>query len=382
MITIGKYFILVALAIFSTIPADAQGENPPEPSEVYRTVDALWKEKQFDVIQQYLEELLKKQPNYIPAMIAEIRRLKLDGAQYPEALVMVSKIENAIERDPLSVSPGFYDLFKSYSKRLDDAWLVYRNNGIGKEERKNRFKIESSWRPRLSWKQELLFLSAPYGSIRSEGLQAFNFPDVVTDDLKKLDVKTLQTKTFDLQISDSERQAFAVELARRYTQGDMDDVVEGLSHPTAIIVAPYVVEGFWKIAGDLSDEELLRVFASNPSVFEGVLLWVMAKAPPEHRFRAQKLMDTYAESFFNEGDRAYAKLLKEAMKRQSRADKYGKPNSFDNRGRPLPKGTKPFGRKTNGESIESETTSTWSGILIMIGILIFVLLMMIVKFKR
>lgn len=364
---IGRLIILVIFVITFTIPVEARRNNkPPEPSEVYRTLDKLWKEKQFDVIQQYLDGLLTKWPGYVPAMVAETRRLKLDGAQYPEALVMIAKVEKALDRDPLSVSPGFYDLFKSYSRGANDAWAVYTKHGIGKKERQRRFKIGNTWRAKSSWKQELIFLSVPRAVITSDGFKVFSTSLENDDSFKELDENTLRIKTFDLHISDAERYAMAAELARRSLQDGMEGILAALSHPTSMLVAPYLVEGFWEIAKDMTDEELLKIFNSNTYVLEGMLLWVIAKAPLEQRFRVQNLIDKYAESFMDNDQKKYAEVLKKAVKRQIRANKYGKRNG----GRPLPEEAKVLrGRSSKGKPGESKIGKTEANMLIIVGFL-------------
>lgn len=333
-----RSFMLAACAYSFAIGAKAGEAVPPEPSDVYRTVDKLWKEKQFGLIQQYLDGVRAEWPGYIPAMLAETRRLSLDGGQYPEALIVSAKIMKTIERDPFAVSPGFYDMFHAYSKRQDDAWLSYTSRGIGKEERTRRFKIENNWRPKSSWKQELLFLCAPCASITPDGLKVYDIPIQIDDEIKKLDTKTLRKKTFDLQISDSERYSMAAELARRAEENGMEGMLEAVSHPTVIVVAPYLVDGFWKLAKEMPSEDLLKLITSELSLFDGGMLWIIAQAPPEKRLYAKKLMDEYAKTFLDEDKKKYAKILQTAMERQSGAQKHGK--AFDNGGRPVPEEAK------------------------------------------
>jgi len=330
---------LFALATFFSAAVRAEEKVPAGSSEIYQTIDSLWKDKQFDVIELYLSDILDDWPNYVPAMLAEIKRLQLDGAQYEKSLTEARKIKRVLEDYPLDVNPGFYELFLQNLKRSEEALDLFLNQGIGKKERKQKFQLENNWRPRSSWSQELLFLSAPAASASDWGFHLWRSPPSSAEGFQDLSEQDLQKKAFDLSISDAERLAVSKELAERYIADGLQGIVDALSHPCCFLVAPHLVEEFWDLAQDITDDEILQIFKDNHALMEGSVLWVLAKAPPEQTQRSKMLVEKYAKTVSEKSHKQYADNLISALEKSETAN-----SPVQNGGRPSPPGLPPFGR--------------------------------------
>lgn len=343
---------MLKVSLFFCFTLSAQSKQPPPPDEVYQNVNALWESKEFDLIHQYLDDVLSEHPGYIPAMVAEIGRLKIDGAQYAEASKLAQEIENLILTDPIAASPGFFDLFTSYAGRLRETAGVYSANGFSAEDLRDRVKIEKHWRPNSSWKQELLFLSMPFARNNAGKMEKFETQPQIQVDYSELEDSLIREKLFDLKISHLERRSLAAELAQRAANSGIVGIVDALSHPTAIMLSEHLVEFFWVSAEEIPDKELLAQLRSNDLVLEKCVLWILANAPPASRFRAENLMSEYVSSLTDPLARDYGEILKEAMIRQSREIKHGESPKYDNGGRPRPDDVAPFRRASSEKSLK------------------------------
>ena len=330
--------LVFILASFLVLNIKASGVQPPPPNEIYQEINMLWECQEFDLIHDYIDDVLHQHPQYIPAMVAKIGILKIDGAQYTEASIIAEKVEKLIVADPLASSSGFYDLFMSYSRRLREIAEVYSKRGLSEDNLRSNVKIEKHWYPNSSWSQELLFLSVPYargdeGKIRKYELQ-------LQDNANYSEYKDhlLRERLFNLSISSAERKSLAAELAQRAAGGGIKGIINALSHPTAIIVSEDLVSYFWGVAEDISDEDLVAHLTSNSLVLSKSVLWVLANAPRESQHRAIRLMSEYTDSISDPSVKEYKDLLCEEMIRESREINTGGSPLFNNGGRPISDG--------------------------------------------
>ena len=63
--------IIITLVIFINPLSFAQNAEPPSPQQVYDDMLKLWKDYQFEELEQYINSLYDKYPNYIPAILAK-----------------------------------------------------------------------------------------------------------------------------------------------------------------------------------------------------------------------------------------------------------------------------------------------------------------------
>jgi len=135
-----KLLFFILLSIVLALPAYAE---PPSPQQVYDDMLRLWKDYQFEELEQYINSLYDKYPNYIPAILAKSFYYEAYKNDIITARDELSKIRSYLEpRLTPKLEPFFSELLYEI-RELENDIEFYQKRGITLEEMKAADTLEA-----------------------------------------------------------------------------------------------------------------------------------------------------------------------------------------------------------------------------------------------
>lgn len=234
VVTLSVLILVVIIYWWSQrIPA-VLNDAPPSSAQLYATLDSLWKNGDFNVLDAYVNKLETRWEVYLPVQLALAKYYYNIELDIDKAIETLNAANASLTNDMIHVSPLFRTELESRMLRYVDLRDFLKTHGETKDslfKRLNPRTMDPQKRGK-TWMDETLFYNTPEILFTREGIRpvkpAPDSPHSLSN-IKDMDEEQLMKIIGGSYTPTLNRKAAVNELvARRLASGKMDDLLKGL----------------------------------------------------------------------------------------------------------------------------------------------------------
>lgn len=179
----------------------AASADLPRFVEAIDRCESLWSNKKYEALFEYINELERAAPDYVPTRILAALRDEHFGEQYEDASSMIRVLTNLAQSVFCEVTPEFFPRLGQMADNADSAARIFERIGMDKDFR----KANNDPRKRIEYTSKAPFLSSAFNDLpflvpnvrlsRSSSFEVIDGPKTKTS-VEPLEKEKLARKIF------------------------------------------------------------------------------------------------------------------------------------------------------------------------------------------
>lgn len=157
---ISIFLCILGLVVFVAMRRNEASLNG---AEIHRKCDELWREKKFNRLHSYIDELHRDQNDYLPARLAYIQSLKRFGGRFEDMVREQIKLRAELDVCFPLVSPVFMEIYEMWMVQTMNASRSYQERGVSYGQRLKQMdpRHKTTFHFPQKWGVESLFILSP-----------------------------------------------------------------------------------------------------------------------------------------------------------------------------------------------------------------------------